>query len=143
MLLTTNEVAEFAEASLRQLQWWDDHHLIQPEHHGHTRRYTVEEATAARVVAELRRKNVSLKIAWKAARVIMKNSPILDGRDLDGRFLCVLGSRIRIVDRAQVLDAFTYIKGGGYLVEIKVPDIARLSLDRAYLRRRRNGRRWH
>ena len=36
----SSEVAKVAKVSLRQLQWWDEKHVVSPRHEGHRRMYT-------------------------------------------------------------------------------------------------------
>jgi DNA-binding transcriptional MerR regulator len=133
-LLSTREVAEFANVTPRQLQWWDERGLICARDWGHTRQYTPEQAMAARVAGELRRKGVALAAVRKAVRIMMA-SPI------EGRFLSVFeGYKIRvdILDRTEVVPMF--LKGAGaYLVEIVSPDLERIARER---RARRVVSRW-
>ena len=58
---SSTEVAEFAQVTLRQLQWWDERKVVMPRHEGHKRVYGPEEVIEIAVIAELRRKGSSLQ----------------------------------------------------------------------------------
>jgi DNA-binding transcriptional MerR regulator len=57
---STVEVSSLACVSLRQLQWWDERKVLSPRLEGHRRVYFPSEAIEITVIAELRRKGVSL-----------------------------------------------------------------------------------
>lgn len=57
----SKQIARIYGVSLRQLQCWDEHKLIQPQHEGHHRLYGVQEAVMVGVVHELRLKGISLQ----------------------------------------------------------------------------------
>ncbi len=64
-VFTSREVSRIAKTSLRQLQWWDERKLISPRQEGHKRLYHPEQLIEIMVVAELRRKGLTLqKIRW-------------------------------------------------------------------------------
>ena len=58
---SSSEVARLARVSLRQLQWWDEKHMVSPRHQGHRRMYSSSEVLEVTVIAELRRKGFSLQ----------------------------------------------------------------------------------
>ena len=58
---SSSEVARIARVSLRQLQWWDERHVVSPRHEGHRRMYSPEEVLEVTVIAELRSKAFSLQ----------------------------------------------------------------------------------
>jgi DNA-binding transcriptional MerR regulator len=66
------EVAHSAQISLRQLQWWDERKLVSPRHEGRRRIYRREEAVAIAVIAELRRKGLSLQKIRRIARFLQR-----------------------------------------------------------------------
>jgi DNA-binding transcriptional MerR regulator len=78
----SNDVAKIARVSLRQLQWWDEKHVVSPRHEGHRRMYTPEEALEVTVIAELRRKGFSLQKLRRVLRYLQ--------RDMDRRLSDVL-----------------------------------------------------
>jgi DNA-binding transcriptional MerR regulator len=57
---TSNEVARLAQVTARQLQWWDERGLVAPYKQRHKRLYKPSEAIEIMIMAELRRKGVSL-----------------------------------------------------------------------------------
>lgn len=61
MTLSTLEVANIAQVSLRQMQWWDEKRVVQPRHEGHRRIYNLREALDIAIIAELRRRGLSLQ----------------------------------------------------------------------------------
>ena len=58
---SSSDVAEVAQVSLRQLQWWDERKVVSPRHEGHRRVYFPAEVIEITVIAELRRKGFSLQ----------------------------------------------------------------------------------
>ena len=66
------EVAEVAEVSLRQLQWWDERKVVSPRHEGHRRVYYPAEVIEITVIAELRRKGFSLQKIRRVLRFLQR-----------------------------------------------------------------------
>jgi DNA-binding transcriptional MerR regulator len=68
----STEVARMTGASLRQLQWWDEHKLLHPaEKYGHRRGYSSEDVERIMVIMELRKRGVSIqRIRGILAKVI-------------------------------------------------------------------------
>lgn len=57
----SNETASACGVSLRRLQWWDESRLVRPRQVGHSRQYTLDEVFTVAIVAEMRRKGLSLQ----------------------------------------------------------------------------------
>jgi DNA-binding transcriptional MerR regulator len=55
------DVIEVARITPRQLQWWDERHVVTPEQESHRRIYLPKDLIAIMVVAELRRRGFSLQ----------------------------------------------------------------------------------
>jgi hypothetical protein len=55
------EVAGETGATLRQLQWWDERHIVTVRHEGHRRFYTVEDKSLVWLLVKLRDKGFSLQ----------------------------------------------------------------------------------
>jgi DNA-binding transcriptional MerR regulator len=66
------EVADVAQVSLRQLQWWDERKVVSPRHEGHRRVYYTPEVIEITVIAELRRKGFSLQKIRRVLRFLQK-----------------------------------------------------------------------
>ena len=66
------DVAKVANVSLRQLQWWDERHVVSPEHAGHKRVYSSEQVLEITVIAELRRKGFSLQKIRRVLRYLQR-----------------------------------------------------------------------
>jgi DNA-binding transcriptional MerR regulator len=66
------EVAQVAQVSLRQLQWWDERKVVSPRHEGHRRVYFTAEVIEITVIAELRRKGFSLQKIRRVLRFLQK-----------------------------------------------------------------------
>ena len=81
---SSSDVARIANISLRQLQWWDERHVVSPRHEGHRRMYKAEEVLEVTVIAELRRKGFSLQKLRRVLRYLHK--------DMDRRLSEVLGN---------------------------------------------------
>ncbi len=69
----SSEVARICGVSLRQLQWWDERHVVSPRHDGHKRMYQPEEVVEISVIAELRRKGFSLQKIRRVLRFLQKD----------------------------------------------------------------------
>lgn len=69
---SSSDVARVASVSLRQLQWWDERHVVSPEHQGHKRVYSSEQVVEITVIAELRRKGFSLQKIRRVLRYLQR-----------------------------------------------------------------------
>jgi len=69
---TSSDVAQIAQVSLRQLQWWDERKVVSPNHEGHKRVYLPEEVVEITVIAELRHKGFSLQKIRRVLRFLQK-----------------------------------------------------------------------
>lgn len=69
---SSEEVAELGGVTPRQLQWWDERGVVSPQHHGHRRRYRLEELIEVAVIAELRSKAFSLQKIRKVLRFLQR-----------------------------------------------------------------------
>jgi DNA-binding transcriptional MerR regulator len=69
---SSSEVAEVADVSLRQLQWWDERKVVSPRHEGHRRVYGPGEVIEITVIAELRRKGFSLQRIRRVLRFLQR-----------------------------------------------------------------------
>jgi len=47
----SSDVARISGVSLRQLQWWDEQHVVSPRHDGHKRVYLPNEVIEVTVIA--------------------------------------------------------------------------------------------
>src|SRR5882724_8096212 len=61
MIFSTNEVSRVAHVTLRQLQWWDERNVVPVRHMRHNRIYETGDLFEIAVIAELRRRDVSLQ----------------------------------------------------------------------------------
>src|SRR5580700_11015406 len=69
----SSEVARICGVTLRQLQWWDERHVVSPRQDGHKRVYMSEEVVEISVIAELRRKGFSLQKIRRVLRFLQKD----------------------------------------------------------------------
>ncbi len=69
---SSSEVAQVADVSLRQLQWWDERKVVSPRHEGHRRVYGPAEVIEITVIAELRRKGFSLQRIRRVLRFVQR-----------------------------------------------------------------------
>ena len=67
------EVARLCSVSLRQLQWWDERHVVSPRQDGHKRIYMLDEVVEISVIAELRRKGFSLQKIRRVLSFLQKD----------------------------------------------------------------------
>lgn len=72
MTFSTSQVAEAAQVTLRQLQWWDERRVVHPLHKGGDRLYDEEDLFKTLLVARMRQKGVSLQ----RVRACLKSLPL-------------------------------------------------------------------
>jgi len=102
------DVAKVANVSLRQLQWWDERHVVSPEHAGHKRVYSPEQVVEITVIAELRRKGFSLQKIRRVLRYLQREmgrrlSDVLSNESAlhlltDGKTIYLEDRQDRIID---------------------------------------------
>jgi len=105
---SSTDVARAAGVSLRQLQWWDERHVVSPEHQGHKRIYSRAQVVEITVIAELRRKGFSLQKIRRVLRYLQREmgkrlSDVLENQSAlhlltDGKSIYVEDSHDRIID---------------------------------------------
>jgi DNA-binding transcriptional MerR regulator len=105
---SSSEVAKVARVSLRQLQWWDERHVVSPRHQGHRRMYTPEEVLEITVISELRHKGFSLQKLRRVLRYLQKDmdrrlSDVLAGDSslhllTDGKSIYLEDRQERVID---------------------------------------------
>lgn len=105
---SSTQVSKIANISLRQLQWWDERHVVSPRHEGHKRVYSAEEVVEITVIAELRRKNFSLQKIRRVLRYLQREmgrrlSDVIGGdQDLhlltDGKTIFLEERQERVID---------------------------------------------
>src|ERR1700687_5202676 len=66
----SNDVIALTGITARQLQWWDERVVVQPEREGHRRLYSLQHLTEVAVICELRRKGFSLQGVRKVMRFL-------------------------------------------------------------------------
>src|SRR6201997_3496898 len=69
---TSREVIALTGITARQLQWWDERGVVQPEREGHRRLYSIQHLTEVAVICELRRKGISLQGVRKVMRFLQR-----------------------------------------------------------------------
>ncbi|RPI12192.1 MAG: MerR family transcriptional regulator [Acidobacteriales bacterium] len=104
----SRDVAKLAKVSLRQLQWWDEQHVVSPRHQGHRRLYTSEEMLEVTVISELRRKGFSLQKLRRVLRYLQREmgrrlSDVLAGDSnlhllTDGKSIYLEDRQERVID---------------------------------------------
>jgi len=107
-IYASSDVARISGVSLRQLQWWDEQHVVSPRHDGHKRVYLPNEVIEVTVIAELRRKGFSLQKIRRVLRYLQREmgkrlSDALGSASevhllTDGKSIYLEESRDRIID---------------------------------------------
>lgn len=93
----SNETARACGVSLRRIQWWDESGLVRPRQFGHSRQFTLDEVLTVAIVAEMRRKGISLQNIRKLLKRVNAGT---------GDYLVTDGARsIHVVTTA--MDAFS------------------------------------
>jgi len=69
---SSNEVIARTGITARQLQWWDERGVVQPERSGRKRVYSREALAEVAVICELRRRGISLQKVRKVMRLLQR-----------------------------------------------------------------------
>ena len=69
---TSNEVIARTGITARQLQWWDERGVVQPERDGRRRVYSRQALAEVAVICELRQRGVSLQKVRKVMRLLQR-----------------------------------------------------------------------
>lgn len=118
---TTGQIVRMARITPRQLQWWDERKVVQPDHSGWIRSYTADQALLLLVVAELRRKGLSLQKVRRILRALKKET---EGRDillhLAETQLCLVtdGRSIEFADQGKLLPLLAKARRAVHVVSI-------------------------
>jgi DNA-binding transcriptional MerR regulator len=96
----TSEVARFAEVTLRQLQVWEEKRIAVASRAGRVRVYSVSQALFVIVVAELRRRGLSLQRLTRLATALRQ---LLEDHEVVGRrhafaFILTDGRQVQFAD---------------------------------------------
>src|SRR5947207_161848 len=107
-IYASSDVARISGVSLRQLQWWDEQHVVSPRHDGHKRVYLPNEVIEVTVIAELRRKGFSLQKIRRVLRYLQRemgkrlSDALGNDREVhlltDGKTIFLEESQERIID---------------------------------------------
>ena len=107
-IYASSDVARISGVSLRQLQWWDEQHVVSPRHDGHKRVYLPNEVIEVTVIAELRRKGFSLQKIRRVLRYLQRemgkrlSDAVGNASEVhlltDGKSIYLEESRDRIID---------------------------------------------
>ncbi len=107
-IYASSDVARISGVSLRQLQWWDEQHVVSPRHDGHKRVYLPNEVIEVTVIAELRRKGFSLQKIRRVLRYLQRemgkrlSDAVGSASEVhlltDGKSIYLEESRDRIID---------------------------------------------
>lgn len=105
---TTGEVLRLTGVTARQLQWWDEKHVVVPEREGRNRIYSTADLVEILVIEELRRRHVSLQQVRRVLRFLRKEvhsrlADIVQGSIehhllLDGKHIYLESDSRQIVD---------------------------------------------
>ncbi len=71
---TSKEVVALTGISPRQLQWWDERHIVVPARDGHKRIYGMDDLAEVAVICDLRKRGFSLQKIRRVVRSCKKSS---------------------------------------------------------------------
>ena len=71
-LFTSRDVISLTGITLRQLQWWDERHIVVPAREGRRRLYSMEDLAEVAVICELRHRGFSLQRVRKVMRFLQR-----------------------------------------------------------------------
>lgn len=122
MTLTTNQVAEAIQVSLRQLQWWHERRIVNPAIDGHTRAWSKGDVFNALLVARLRSKRVSLQ----RIRKLLASLPLEKVQAQEDAVIIVRRRGVRICTEDAALRALD-LESGAVAVVMIAPLLEMLS----------------
>lgn len=82
---SSSDVCRMAGVTLRQLQWWDERGILSPQQEGRRRLYETGGAIVMMVIAELRRKGLSLQKIRRLTRTVRREIDRRRGELLSGQ----------------------------------------------------------
>lgn len=122
---TSAEIVRLAKVTARQLQWWDERHVVEPERaYGRRRFYSGDQALEVLVVAELRRKGMSLQKVRRVHRHLRRELARSRGLDqvayLAQRNICLLtdGRAVAYASESDMLPILTRATRPMFVVSI-------------------------
>jgi len=71
-VFTSREVVSLTGITPRQLQWWDERHIVVPSREGHRRLYSMEDLAEVAVICELRHRGFSLQRVRQVMRFLQR-----------------------------------------------------------------------
>jgi DNA-binding transcriptional MerR regulator len=105
---TSRDVVSLTGITPRQLQWWDERHIVVPAREGRRRLYSMEDLAEVAVICELRHRGFSLQRVRKVMRFLQREfgkrlAEIVSGTSeyhllTDGKTLYLETSPRQIVD---------------------------------------------
>ena len=105
---TSRDVVSLTGITPRQLQWWDERHIVVPSREGRRRLYSMEDLAEVAVICELRHRGFSLQRVRKVMRFLQREfgkrlAEIVSGTSeyhllTDGKTLYLETSPRQIVD---------------------------------------------
>jgi DNA-binding transcriptional MerR regulator len=69
---TSRDVVSLTGITPRQLQWWDERHIVVPARKGRRRLYSMEDLAEVAVICELRHRGFSLQRVRKVMRFLQR-----------------------------------------------------------------------
>jgi DNA-binding transcriptional MerR regulator len=69
---TSRDVVSLTGITSRQLQWWDERHIVVPARKGRRRLYSMEDLAEVAVICELRHRGFSLQRVRKVMRFLQR-----------------------------------------------------------------------
>jgi DNA-binding transcriptional MerR regulator len=71
-LFTSRDVVSLTGITPRQLQWWDERHIVVPAREGRRRLYSMEDLAEVAVICELRHRGFSLQRVRNVMRFLQR-----------------------------------------------------------------------
>ena len=119
--LSSSQVANAAEISLRQIQWWDEKGVVRVRKQGHARRFSRLDAMLFAIAGHLRRRNVSLQRLRSTMPTIRRL--LLQQPGYTGTYL-VFTSKPAIVRQAQLIQTLSTTNVAGLVLDLhKIAEI--------------------
>jgi DNA-binding transcriptional MerR regulator len=119
---STREVLEVTGVTARQLQWWDERHIVSAQREGRNRVYTASDLVDILVIEQLRRRSISLAQVRRVLRFLRSelHARLADLVTGEHEFHLLLdGKRIYLkTDTKQIIDLLRNAKQPMLLVSL-------------------------
>lgn len=117
-MLSSLQVAQLANVTLRQLQWWDERRVVSPRQEDKRRIYSPAETIEVLMIAEMRQRGLSLQ-SIRRMLPILRREVVRIKPDGPEAFAVIENYRLRVADNPdQMIRTLKEAKGPAYVISL-------------------------